>query len=707
MNGSASSSAAHRTGPDGPSLAAAHAPRDFRPDIEGLRGVAILLVVAYHAGVPGLQGGYVGVDVFFVLSGYLITGLLVAEVERTGRVDLAAFYSRRVRRLLPAAALMLAVTLALGAVLLAPLEARPLAVTGVATALYASNLWFAVQATDYLSDGGAGNPLLHTWSLAVEEQFYLLWPLLVVWAMRRGGRTGGRRPLVAVVAGVSAVSLAGSVWLTGVVQPWAFFASPTRAWEFGFGALAWLAGRHGLAPRPRGSAAAAWLGMGALVCAAALLGPRTLFPGWAALLPVLATVALLSSCGGAQGGVVGRALRARPLQWFGRLSYSWYLWHWPALVFAGVLWGEMGLPGRLGVVVFALGVAAATYALFENPIRFHPVLVRRPAASFALGGFTTVGGLLLAMEFQDAVRRSAAQPEQAVFARARDDRMAVFEAGRCRGPGTVQAGVRACVFGDTASATTLVLFGDSHAAHWLPALRRVARERRLKLVAITKPGCPAARVTVYSRTLRREFTECDAWRDQAVRTIAELRPAAVVVASTHTYVGESESGGPGVEPGVWRAGVRQTVATLAASGTQVLVMRDNPRAGFDVPLCLSRAAWRNRDPVAECSFPRSTPLRRQVAALEQEAVAGVRHASFVDLTPAICTGSTCPPMRGGIVVFRDASHLTRAFSEYLAPSLYGAVAEATLPVSARRWRKQGPPAPQRAPAPGRSKEQPS
>jgi peptidoglycan/LPS O-acetylase OafA/YrhL len=650
----------------------------------------------------------VGVDVFFVLSGYLITGLLVAEAERTGRVDLAAFYARRVRRLLPAAALMLAATLALGAVLLAPLEARPLAATGVATALYSSNLWFALQATDYLSDGGTANPLLHTWSLAVEEQFYLLWPLLVIWAMRRGGRTG-RRPLVAVVAGVSAVSLAASVWLTGVVQPWAFFASPTRAWEFGFGALAWLAGRHWPALRSRWSGAGAWLGMAALACAAALLGPRTLFPGWAALVPVLATVALLSSCGGADGGVVGRVLRSGPMQWFGRLSYSWYLWHWPALVFAGVLWGELALAARLAVVVFALGVAAATRAWFENPIRFHRVLTRRPAASFALGGVTTAGGLLLAIGFQQAARHSAAQPEQAVFARARDDRMAVFEAGRCRGRGKETAGVRACVFGNRTSPTTLVLFGDSHAAHWLPALRRIARERRVKLVAITRPGCPAARVTVYSRTLRREFTECDEWREAAVRTIAELRPAVVVVASTHTYVGESESGGPGVAPDVWRSGVRQTVSTLAGGGTRVLVMRDNPRAGFDVPLCMSRAAWRGRDPVAECSFPRTTPLRRQVAALEREAVAGVPGVSFVDLTRSICTGDTCPPTRAGIVIFRDGSHLTRAFSEHLAPSLSGVVASALLPVDAPRGRRPGAPAPapRRTPPPGRSQEQAS
>jgi peptidoglycan/LPS O-acetylase OafA/YrhL len=659
--------------PGGDAPAAAHAPRDFRPDIEGLRGVAILLVVAYHAGLPGVTGGYVGVDVFFVLSGYLITGLLVAEVERTGRLDLRAFYARRVRRLLPASALMLAVTLALGALLLAPLEARPLAVTGVATALYSSNVWFAMQATDYLGADGETNPLLHTWSLAVEEQFYVLWPLLVLLAMRWSGRRG-RRPLVVMVAAVSVLSLAGSVWLTGVVQPWAFFASPARAWEFGLGALGWLGGQHWKVGRPGWTRAGAWMGAAALTSSVVLLGPRTQFPGWAALLPVLATVALLCTCGGAHGGAVAGALRTAPMQWLGRLSYSWYLWHWPALVFLAVLVDEPGLPLRLAAVLLALGVAAVTYAAFENRIRFHPALTRRPSASLVMGVLTTAASLLLALQFQRWMANAAERPDQAGFARAREDRTSA----RCRGTGEEKAGVRPCVFGDSASATTLVLFGDSHAEHWLPALQQIARERRVKVVALVKPGCPAARVTVFSRNLRRDFTECDAWRDEAIRTIVALRPAAVLVASAHTYVGDGvrEAGAPRVPAGTWGQGTRETASALADGGARVLVMLDNPRPGFDVPTCLSRAAWKGRDPAGACSFPVTTPIRQQVAEVERNALAGIAGASAVDLTGSICSSARCSPVRDGVIIFNDGSHLTRTFSERLAPALSGAVASA-------------------------------
>lgn len=656
-----------------PAQAAPHAdraptpvPARFRPDIEGLRGVAILLVVAYHAGVPGMRGGYVGVDVFFVLSGYLITGILVSEIERTGRLDLRGFYARRVRRLLPAAALMLAVTLALGAVLLAPLQARSLASTGVATALYASNLWLAVEARDYLSTGGESNPLLHTWSLAVEEQFYLLWPLLVILAMRMG-RGRGRRPLLLAVLSVSAVSLAGWVWLTGVMRPVAFFASPARAWEFGVGALGWMAGQRWPGRPPRPARTAAWLGVAALAYASAAV------PRWAAPVAVLAAVALLCTCGGEDGGAVARALRSRPLQWLGRRSYSWYLWHWPALAFTAMLVRDAGLPLRLAVVVLALAVAAATYAWFENPVRYHRALTGRPAASLAMGASVTAAGLLLALLFRHSVERASARPDQAAFARASDDELAVYEASRCSGAAVAKTEVPACVFGDAASPTTLVLFGDSHAAHWLPALRRIAVEQGVKLVAITRPGCPAPRVTVFSRTLRREFTECDAWRDAAIQAIAGMRPAAVVLASAHVYM---EEGDPRVPVEAWGEGMRRTGSGLARGGARLLVIRDTPRADFDVPVCLSRAAWKDRDAATECGFPRTTPLRSQVAALERTAIAGIAGASFVDVTAAICPGETCPPIRDGVVVFRDGSHLTRAFSERLAPALSGAVADA-------------------------------
>jgi peptidoglycan/LPS O-acetylase OafA/YrhL len=219
-----------------------------RADIEGLRGIAVLLVVLYHAGIPFVPGGYIGVDVFFVLSGYLITGLLIDEFEKTGRLDLLGFYARRARRLLPASCVMLLVVALVGTLVLSPLEMKPLAGTTLWTAVYSSNLWFLRFASSYFDPAADTNPLLHTWSLAVEEQFYMLWPVLIL-AVLRYGR--GRRKLAWAMLALAALSLGGAIYFTRTNQPWAFFFSPLRAWEFAVGGLAvmvpleWLRRRQG------------------------------------------------------------------------------------------------------------------------------------------------------------------------------------------------------------------------------------------------------------------------------------------------------------------------------------------------------------------------------------------------------------------------------------------------------------------------------
>src|SRR3990170_288419 len=225
----------HATTPATTAARAGLANDRFRPDLEGLRAVAILLVLLYHAHVPGFGGGFVGVDVFFVISGFLITGILVRDLDATGTISLGAFYARRARRLLPAAAVALVVTLLASAVLLAPVEIADVARDGLAAGLYVSNIGFALQATDYLQAGQAPSPLLHFWSLSVEEQFYLLWPALLLLAARSVGRS--HRVLATIMASVTVASLVASVVLTQVAAPWAFFAPVTRAWELGLGAL--------------------------------------------------------------------------------------------------------------------------------------------------------------------------------------------------------------------------------------------------------------------------------------------------------------------------------------------------------------------------------------------------------------------------------------------------------------------------------------
>ena len=331
----------------------------FRADIEGLRAVAILLVVAYHAGTPGFSGGYVGVDVFFVLSGYLISWLLVQEIERTGTVSLLSFYGRRARRLLPGLAVVLVVTMAASALIYAPYEHRFLANTAAATAGYFSNLYFARAAIDYHGPAAVINPFLHTWSLSVEEQFYLVWPWLVLFGSgvlwKRQDHRAGKFRLLLWMMIAAAASFALSLYLTSVRPTAAFFLSPTRAWEFAFGAIGFLlpvnVASAKLPVKMRDSylslinhrvGFAGWVGLAGIILAGIMFDSTTPFPGVAALLPTVSTVLVLRA---AKGSLISRFLSIRPLTEIGRLSYSWYLWHWPVLLLADALSGPFSLSG--------------------------------------------------------------------------------------------------------------------------------------------------------------------------------------------------------------------------------------------------------------------------------------------------------------------------------------------------------------------------
>ena len=386
----------------------------FRPDLEGLRAVAVSLVLLYHAAVPGFGGGYVGVDVFFVLSGFLISGLLLRELETSGTISLASFYARRLRRLLPAVALLILVTVVASVVVLSPLRAGDVAADGVAAALYASNLRFAVQATDYLQSELAPSPLLHLWSLGVEEQFYLFWPALLLLATRGSANRRVRVGLVA--ASVVVASFALSLWLTTASAPWAFFSLPSRAWELGIGALL-AVGAYRLATLPRGLAGAAgWLGLGMIVASAFLIDTSTPFPGMAALLPTVGTaLAMLPGMRG-PGETPARLLGWRPARFLGRISYSLYLWHWPILVLPTAVAGEtLPLPVRVGLMLAAIPIAYASQRWLEDPIRRGRFVGVVPRRNLAVAGALSmaVAATSLGLGFVTTQRLAAATSVEA------------------------------------------------------------------------------------------------------------------------------------------------------------------------------------------------------------------------------------------------------------------------------------------------------
>ena len=681
----------------------------YRSDIEGLRAVAVILVLLYHADIPGFSGGYVGVDVFFVISGFLITGLILRELRETGTLSFVGFYARRARRLVPASILTLAITMMASEWFLAPLRVLDIAGDVAASALFVGNVRFAARATDYLQASQAPSPVLHFWSLGAEEQFYVLWPALIVGAFRWAGRTGDRTWRVgAVIAAVCAISLALSLWLTDARQPWAFFTLPARAWELAVGALIAVAAVR-LARMPNKAAAiATYVGLGLILTAGVLLDSETPFPGTAALLPV--TGAALVVIGGLPEAVASsrRFLSLRPLRFIGRISYSLYLWHWPILVIpAAALETSLGLWTRVALAIAAIVVASASQRWLEEPFRQRHsdgiapkwsliatcavsivIAVGAHGMAYSTGLIPTrendvtsmmVGGLDLHPEWvtmssegggdgrdHGGLAMAGPVPKNLVpaIARARSDIPSTYIDGCHLDIGSVEPGD--CVYGNPSSDRVVVLFGDSHSAQWFPALHRLAIARNWRLVSLTKSACPSVDVLIYSDELVREYRECAAWRERAFSRTADESPDLVVISNSsgHTMVVGDRQVRAVENSRPWASGLRRTLGRLEEIDTAAVVIGDTPRAGMDPPVCLSK----HLENVLACTTPRDSAISQKHLALEAE-VARAAGATFVDPTRWICVGDPCPTVLGRYLVYRDTNHLSTPFAFSLARQL--------------------------------------
>jgi len=638
----------------------------FRADIEGLRGIAILFVVAFHARVWWMAGGFIGVDVFFVLSGYLISGLLARELAASGDVDLTTFYARRAQRLLPALIVVLLATLAIALFFYAPIDQRPIASDARAVALHYGNVLFARNAINY--HASAENPFLHTWSLAVEEQFYIVWPLLFLgvarlWTGDQEEKQTNKR-LVAIMVLAGLISFVASLLITSTSQPWAFFGMPTRVWEFAIGGVAAIAmSDRELSDRTAGLLQG--VGLGVILLSALSYSEATSYPGIAATLPALGTAALLVAGPWAPSSLVTRVLSNGPLRWFGRLSYSWYLWHWPLVGLGAVLDWNIGTFGRLGWSLFALALAVLTHKFVETPFRESKRYREQPHIAMAIGLGASAAMLLLAFMSMGLATHRTSSPAQRAIAFAREDGMR----HDCWGSLTENA-AGPCEFGDRSSRTVVFLMGDSHAEHWLPAVDRVGRARGWKIVAAIKPGCPVADVpALMNARLKRTYDECTSWRRATLRRIVAARPAGVILSTYNGYVAVDGDDSPWrVTPGTWGAGLRRTYSTLTNAGITTIVMRDVPEVPFDVPSCLSRRAA-NAPFARACTYDRASSLSSAAIAAQTDAARGLGRLAFIDMNDRVCATSRCSVIQRGNIVFRDDDHLTATFSRAEAPVL--------------------------------------
>ena len=664
----------------GPSTAQIRIP--FRADVEGLRAVAVILVVAFHARVPGVSGGFIGVDVFFVISGYLITKLLVEELDATGTIGFLRFYARRARRLLPAAIAASVATIFAGSLILAPLEMDLAARAAIASSAYVSNLWFMQQGLNYFAGDTQANPFLHTWSLSVEEQFYLFWPaiLLVGWVFLRG-----RTSRVLVLLACCILSFAICLWLARVRQPWAFYLLPARAWEFGAGALASFVCIKGLELSQ--ARIVRWAGLAMIVGTAVFLDEHSPFPGWTLLIPILGTCAILS-CGESRGSSTFWPLTNPPMQIAGSLSYSIYLWHWPTLVLGVALFPDTTTTGRLGLVALSVVAAAASYHVLENPIRRSPWLAQRVGHAIALGGCLSLFGVALGLGSLFLAMGRATDPAQIAITTAAQKSSLLASAGNCL-VGFETTEPRACTFGDADAEGTVVLLGDSHAAQWFSAVHWVASQHKLRTVTFLKASCPIVDADVYNARLLRSFHECRTWRTAAVEKIIALNPRLVVVSSHQLgYVPGlgRHSAAMTISPEDWASGVQRSLRTIADKGIPIAYMRDTPRIGSDVPNCLARATTSGVS-TTRCGRPLRYAVDDAAFARERSALSAVAEVRVVDMTEHFCDQGFCPPIRDGLIVYRDTNHVSedyvRSLQVPLAKELRAVATKPSLNISGR------------------------
>lgn len=659
----------------------------FRPDIEGLRAIAVMLVVLEHAGVQWVRGGYVGVDVFFVLSGFLITGLLVKEIERSGRVSLINFYARRARRLLPASTLVLVATVVASFVWIRGERADRIGDDAIWSSLFAANIRFIAQGTNYMNAELPPSPLQHFWSLAVEEQFYMVWPLLLMLAAATFRRVNLRLRLAVVLVAIVAASLAWSVYETAANGTAAYFSPFTRAHELAIGALLAVALPWLRRIPIRFGVGLAWSGLAIILVPVFAFSSTTSFPGALALIPVLGTALVIG--GGVHGDEHGPValLQAATLQAIGRLSYSIYLWHWPILVIAAAWAGrELPLGVNLLLCLGAIALAELTYRLVENPVRNATTLKRAaPLASLSVGvmlivfslGVSNIALALQATQGEQISEDAALQKlplEHEVFAAVeagvdvtewptQPPRISNIAYSKACNVTRSDTSGPACVFGDPEGEKTAVIYGDSQAAMWMPALDLIGKQEGVRFYALTKPGCAPVGLHTYSYVMKREYTECNEYRNWAMTKIAEIRPDTIVMTGAFRNLPLAVDGKPTTE-GVseaWMEGLSATIDQLDPVSGRVVVIGEMPypnEPGID---CLTAHPGN----VGACN----TPFGDAVDAVhneQQQRTAEAAGATYVDVTPWFCTDSVCPAVIGGLTVHRDRNHTAENYVVYLA-----------------------------------------
>jgi len=596
-------------------------------EIQGLRALAALLVVIYHADF--IPGGFIGVDIFYVISGYLITGLILREIQSSGGLNLKNFYQRRIKRLLPASVLVLIITAFISYLILPPIQRAELGRNVLAVGLLVSNYAFAFWETDYQNLGANPSALIHYWSLAVEEQFYLIWPIFILLISRMGVRK-----IKWAIFSVFAISLIFSIWQTQSSSILAFYSLHTRAWELAAGALILFIPKPIKALLDKNQKILALFGLGLITYATIIFNSQTPFPGLFALLPVIGTFLLIASIG-AWPKLMRQLSNNKTTQWLGAISYSLYLWHWPALLLPSIYLERALLASeKILCVIITIILAHLTYKFVEQPIRYAKLdakaVYKTLASSVAVITLISVG--IIATNTTKFYVKEVNQTFDLVEITAQPK---VYTDGCHAGWGETFS--NDCVYGDLTSDKTIILFGDSHAAQWFEPLNSIATRDGYKLISLTKSACPAFELPRISKgSYKKE--ECATWQENSINRIKELTPEFVII-STFSHYNLYDKNNQ--KENYYVSGQRDLFNKLSDYSQNLIYLSDTPKPVKDIPNCLSNNS------LSSCNEIKRSSNKVYEGYLK------------IDPYQWFCKDG-CEAINSDYVVYRDASHISIA-----------------------------------------------
>lgn len=611
-----------------------------------------------------MTGGFAGVDVFFVLSGFLITGILLREYASRGKIDFANFWSRRVRRILPQATLVLLITALLSIRFVSPLLMESVGRDIKFSGFFALNWRAAGRAVDYSDPGNDLTPVLHYWSLAVEEQFYVVWPALIAIFLYLGRRNLSARfmPTMLLTITLLVLSLLYCALQTSGNQPLAFFSTFSRIWQLLSGALLAILLHRGVACSGTMSRWVGPAGLTLVICGFIFVDASQGTPFPVALIPVIGTAGVIFA-GTATGvtNMASRLLSWQPLTYVGRISYAWYLWHWPALYFGKALLPGAGLAGVITAIIVSFVLSVLTYHFFETPIRFHRSLVKSSRNSLVMGfgmvAISVLSGFALVSYSKDQTVLLT-NGGRLLVRDIVDDRSTAYKLDCHLSQLEVEHGE--CKFGPMGKNADVVLFGDSHAAQFFDVLKVASASRDATMLMRSKSACPAILGSVWNRKFNRIYRECDIWKNQVIETIAQEKPKLVILSNATAYqmfdqvAGTAVDSSEGVE--IYRNSLKAMIRKLLSSAGKVVLIMDTPRLPEEPVNCLARNP--SNEDACQWALASNSTGNDFVPDLGEFGDRVV----LLSLNDGICPGKVCRAIIDGHPVFYDVSHLTVSFT---------------------------------------------